>query len=388
MTAFFDDVKNAGIQNVTITFAVDQYPNYTVPRAQAKSPKGPCSVPGNCCVDTPDPVYFGPTEPFGLKPAGSGFYPIGQFEPYSLGYDCAPINDQHFVGWNNLFDVINAVLGAARGRVTVYELEMQQELNTMAFTVLLRWIYDNSIPESAGLQHGQKVDIVSRLRSLMSANTFDPGRVTWSAVGEEASSATDNCTNIYTDWSRNFRLDSVASAIGGGWIGLNREGGGGYDQYGLWCGGTLAGMFASPIYNTQPNIVDTHIYPQVIGAGTGDTQIQQVAALDYGDLPHFLILVGLQSAPVIIGETYAGKIYTGYSQDGSLCWNSPTTAPASNVAGYNQSQLAGHTIIFRPWMQLEDPSGWCFAYGGGPSSPDNYQNVNYNWQGPYTPTLW
>ncbi|MCW5982951.1 MAG: hypothetical protein KIT09_32980, partial [Bryobacteraceae bacterium] len=59
----------------------------------------------------------------------------------------------------------------------------------------------------------------------------------------------------------------------------------------------------------------------------------------------------------------------------------PKNAAALTVAGYNQSDLknAGRPIIFRPWMQLQQPSGACFTY-----SPNN-QRVNYEWQGPYAP---
>jgi len=31
-------------------------------------------------------------------------------------------------------------------------------------------------------------------------------------------------------------------------------------------------------------------------------------------------------------------------------------------------------------------SGQCFAYGSGPGTSGNYQAINYNGQGPYTPT--
>jgi hypothetical protein len=102
------------------------------------------------------------------------------------GYNCSPINP-YFLGWNNEFDVINAILAAAYGRVNVYEMETQQELNLASFTVLARYMYDNSSPQSAGLSLGQVVDVVSNLRSLMTNNGFDPGRVTWSSAACERS---------------------------------------------------------------------------------------------------------------------------------------------------------------------------------------------------------
>lgn len=85
------------------------------------------------------------------------------------------------------------------------------------------------------------------------------------------------------------------------------------------------------------------------------------------------------------GSIYTGDVDPGQS-DAQPCWWVPTSAPWSNVAGFEQSTLAnGYTVIFRPWMEMEETSGQCFAYGGGPSSNSNFQNVNYNWQGPYSP---
>lgn len=67
----------------------------------------------------------------------------------------------------------------------------------------------------------------------------------------------------------------------------------------LICGGTLSGNPAiaqSPIYSTQPDIIDIHMHPSVAGTTNTDAMIQQAAALDYGDVPHFLTLASLTSA--------------------------------------------------------------------------------------------
>jgi len=76
-----------------------------------------------------------------------------------------------------------------------------------------------------------------------------------------------------------------------------------------------------------------------------------------------------------------------------VCLRAPTSAPAGNVLGFNQSALASCPVVFRPWMNLEDTSDACYAYGAGPYStytyPDsraNFQNLNLNGQGPYVPT--
>jgi hypothetical protein len=122
-------------------------------------------------------------------------------------------------------------------------------------------------------------------------------------------------------------------------------------------------------------------------------EIQDAAATDFGDLPHFLTLASVTSADIVIGETWGGTLSSA-SVDGGYCWlgsyAAPSGAPSDNVAGFNSegvsSPLSAYTVTFRPWMELEDDSGECFPYGSGPSSSSNYQNVNYLNGGPYTPT--
>ncbi len=394
---FFQDVHAAGIQNVTITTGASAGVTETLPVSETSSPKGSC--PANCCSDTLSTVYFNPLVPFGLYSDGS---PLGEYwrTNSNQGYNCAPINNQFFIGWTNYFNVIDAVLAAAKGRVTVYGLEIQEEVNTAAFTALLRYFYDNSMPQSAPAAYVvtingvQYVNVLSALRAQMSANGFDPGRVEYSAFWNDASTATENCANVYTDYARNVGLDTVTQAINGGPIGLPQ---GWQIAAGLICGGTTTNMYTSPIYSTQPDVVDVHMYPQVTRAPNTDAMIQQVAALDYGDIPHFLTLASLQSADVVIGETYGGTLSPlnlGTQGNPNYCWlgtyPSPSGAPGDNVAGFNSegvtNPLSGFTVTFRPWMELEDPSGQCFAYGAGPGTSGNYQSVNYNGHGPYTPT--
>jgi len=393
---FFQDVHNAGIQNVTILFgATGGFPKSEAISA-ASSPAGACSTPGNCCPDTPNTIYFNEFAPFGFD-ASNHYYPVGGY--YSnptcgnQGYNKAPINSQYFLGWTNIFNVINAVLAQAQGWVTVYEMGIQDEMNLEGWTVEDRFIYDNSMPQSAGLAAGQTVNVLSNLQSLMSAHGFDPGRVAYGFLYEDtdATAPTYNCANVYTDYARNAGMDEVTQAIIGGPIGISSSATAAHD---LECNGSITGgnMFTSPMYSTLPDIVDTHVYPHVNGGTTTDALLQQVAAVDYGDIPHFLILAGQQSADIVIGETYSGQTSAGYvTGGGGLCWpgltiTNATDAANNNVAGFNQSALASYTVTFRPFMELEDASGGCFAYGGGTSSQTTYQNVNYNGQGPYTPT--
>ncbi len=138
---FFQDLANAGIENVTITLADSEqlyYSSYptrlTLPLSGTSSPNGL-----HCQNGSSDPVQFSPTIPFGLN--YSSLFPIGQDEPASNGYNCAPINP-YFVGWSNVFSAVGALLGAAQGKVNVYELEPEQEIDMVDFTAYLRYVDD------------------------------------------------------------------------------------------------------------------------------------------------------------------------------------------------------------------------------------------------------
>ncbi len=434
---FFQDLRDAGIPNITITTGTSG-PIFSLPANQTSSPSTPSGLTcadqgGNCCLDTQDTVYFDPSMPFGMSVShdsngNASYNPLGFRWPtgQNNGWNCAPINNQFFLGWTNLFNVTNALLSAVQGVnasrqpnqvvLNVYELEfMNQEIDMADFPVLLRYIVDNSMPQSAppdskvgycnpNLQppnsNGANVDVLCKLRQLMTSNGFDPGHVTWSAPWTDTlytandpatpdEQAVYNCfNNAYGDYARNIDLDEIWQALTGGNIGISSDSN---VKYFLACGGTGAGMFPAPYYNSLPNLVDSHMYPTLdyppdqIASQTSETQIQAVAQLDYSDLSSFLALAGLQSAQVVIGETFGGLAPDGTYGSGN-CLNVPVNAAASNVSGFNQSALAKYSVVFRPWMEIEDPSGTCYPYGGGPGSSNNYQNVNYNGQGPYTPT--
>jgi hypothetical protein len=87
----------------------------------------------------------------------------------------------------------------------------------------------------------------------------------------------------------------------------------------------------------------------------------------------------------MIGESHWPG-YLNYSDSTLNCHLSPQTAAASEVAGFNanSTSYSNPQIYFRPWIELEDPSGACFPFLS-PASNNTYQNVNYNGSGPYTP---
>jgi len=242
---FFQDVATAGIANVTITIT-SSGPQYSASASSSSSPIGSCSS-GNCCGDTGSTILFDPLIPYGMTSADG--FAIGDYwkTGTNQGYNCAPVNSQFFIGWTNYFNAINAILGAARSKVNVYGFELSQELSPMAFTATMRYFYDNSSPQTAPSQYVQTiggvayVNVVSALRSLMSANGFDPGRVEYSAAWSDATASGANCANAYTDFARNGNLDSITQTINGGPVGvpagvnvISQSGLRRYDQYALY----------------------------------------------------------------------------------------------------------------------------------------------------------
>ncbi len=384
-TTFFLDLQAAGIQNVALTFVHSDFPTFERPKTDpAVQPPGFPAT--QHCGNTPDTILFNATAPFGFKPADK--YPLGQAD--NEAYNCAARNP-YFIGWKNQFDMINALLAAARGRVNVSELEMEQEMNLRDFTAYMRFIYDNSNLESAlpepdpEVISGGFVDIVKKLRNLMVANNFDASNVAWSAAEAPSSSLTQNCTNIYTDYARQGKLDAIANAIGGGLVGLAPDESG---IDGLWCGGTVVfGMKASPKSNTQPRVVDLHTYPHVVGKASSSSEVQSIAKMTFDNLNHFFALVPISSPVVLVGETHR---VTQYRYRPDCTWFPvPDDAATQTAAGYNLSLLAGRTVVFRPWMELGDPTGWCYPRGSEPPPAiPLFQRVNFGLAGPYSPTNW
>ncbi len=379
VNSFFDDVHAAGISKVTLDFFHNDGSAGTFPTTAGIAKSSTSSPSGLYCGDTPDTVYFWVTEPFGMKmqPDGS-LYPIGQEND---GYNCAPINP-YFVGWNNQFGVIDAMLGAAESnQVTVEELEFETELNLVAFSSHLRLIYDNASPE---LAPGTKMNIVSNLRTLMSKYGFDPLRVAWSIPWSAVTSDTTNCLDAYGDYARGQPLDALAAAIygyQGGYIGAPL---GATPTNFLYCYGTLDpnSMQQSPFSEAPPDIVDAHIYSGISEGG----DVVGNAEIDFGDLANFLSLQNLQPAPlVIIGETWQGTPSHAYNY-GAPCALVSDSAPADNITGFHYSGFPTVIpIVFRPWMELWNDTGACYAYNGG--GHNSYQNLNYSGTGPYVPAL-
>ncbi|MCW5982619.1 MAG: hypothetical protein KIT09_31315 [Bryobacteraceae bacterium] len=393
---FFQDVSDADIAKITLSPArATEPPVGSKPKSQTTAPLG------DVCSDTPDTVYFDATSPFGRKrvvnPDNSiSYHPIGVDD--NNAWNCAPKNP-FFVGWQHQYDVIAAVLDAVESTPNtpsellfdVFELDFEQEMVLAGFPVFARFIVDNAQSDSGDPNVRDKLRYYMEHRKdgTVRQRKFETARVTWAAPWPGSTKAGYDCVNVYWDLARNMGQDQIASAIGGGWIGtpagLDPERG--PDTGWQYCGGTTDGMWQMPYYGTQPKIVDLHIRPAVAGAPLGSEMVESEATIDFNAIRHYLFFpFVLPSSIVVMGETWSNTSSSipCEGNDHSIPLDGvpdgPINAASDTVAGYNESVLknAGRDIVFRPWMQLQAPSGNCFTY------PTN-QRVNYEWGGPYAP---
>lgn len=377
---FFQDLKDASIQNITLTPAHLSGVPYPMAKSATRTPISPPPPDAPIhCADAPDTIYFYPTAPLGYKDVGGGqYHPIGGDLPGNGGYNCAPINPL-FVGWQNQYNVIDAMLAAAAEKqLTVYELDFEQELNVMDFPALARFIVDNAQGDS-----GQP-NVGDALRYYMGLRGFDAGRVTWSTPWSNSTLAGVNCTSVYGGYARTLPADQIASAIGGGLIGVpnSRVVGDGTGWLSCDSGQGIYpfDMFPMPTYGTQPDLLDVHLRPCVAGPSThcvpndAAAAVQSEARIDFDDIVNYIARFP-STATVMLGETHSNTD----NGTGAVCEDGTLNAPAETVAGFNQSALAGTSVVFRSWMQLQHPSGDCFKYPGN-------QRVNFQGNGPYTPT--
>jgi hypothetical protein len=137
----------------------------------------------------------------------------------------------------------------------------------------------------------------------------------------------------------------------------------------------LSLMFHMPHWHTQPNIFDLHTYPCLqIGApgpcylDSQQANVTQEAQLGFSDIAHFLTLVSMPLATVSIGETFTSTV----------CDSDPVSNSGPQmVAGFNASTLAGQSIIWQPFVNLQNS---CFTQSNRQLNANGYQ-------APYIPAL-
>jgi hypothetical protein len=410
--AFFADLNAAKIYNVTLTPALGDFTGAQGgPAAQFLTP-GPPPQPTPACTSTPPVLVYAPTLPYGLIPcsltppynqctgtpctcsAPNAGFPANTGD--NLAYNCSPSNPI-FAGWQNIYNVINAMLAAAKQNgLTVFELDVMNEINPTLCTVHARHVLDN-----AHTQTGNP-DVVNSLHYYMSYWGFDPARVNCDSPWSRVTQAGFNCLDVYTDYARAIQMDAIASTIGAGYIGIPY----GYDTTkaytGLYCGGSIGpspgqdhvSMFQMPTWHAQPDIVDVHDYPCVAathGCYSTDSQAQvsSEASIDFTDIVHFMALVNNSSALFVVGETYSNTNSTGTqgNPSGLSCeFGSPLDSAYQTVSGYNSSSMAGHSVVFRPWSYTPEATATCYNWNPTNGVYPANQEVNVNNQGPYTPT--
>ena len=399
VASFFSDLYTNAIFNVEPTMAHSDLVGISTPQGTQgvhyAAPAAPPKTPA--CSNTPPIVEYAPGLPYGRFACTntSPYYcPSGQncstycqrnagfpIDDGYTGYNCSPANP-YFVGWQNLYNIVNAVLKAAYNTPTtnakgiiVDEFDVEQELNMVQFPVLARFVVDN-----AQTQTGNP-DAVDSIRYYMNLYHYDTARVAWSAFATEPTVAGADCVSVYgsNQSARIINMDSIFSAIEGGFIGQPH----GYSgSQGLICGGDSSTMFKMPVPHGAPDIADLHAYPCIKNTATGycysddaHASVQGEAKTVYGDVLAFLNTVN-PSAVFLVGETHSNS---NNGQNETCEGHAPLDAAALNVAGYNSSLVAGHSVIFRPWINLPDVGDGAACF-----DPAN-QNVNQNNLGPYLP---
>ena len=371
VNAFFADIMAAGIHNIIITpehLGYGGEPINTGARANATSPGG------QLCSDTPDPVIYWPAAPYGTKNVCdvngmncNNTFPIGQDQ--NAGYNCAPKNP-YFIGWQNMYNVLYAMLDAAvTNALTVTEIDNEQELNMLDFTVQLRYFVDNAHADTGYVSGNTFADTYMALQSALKAHNRNSYRVNSSTQTIHASSTSEtqtyNCYDVYGDYARFMLLDQVEQAIFGGVIGVPSGATiGPIDQ--LVCGGTTSGMFPAPVSHILPDIIDIHAYP-CLDAGTPCTSVSSEATVDFNDVARVRSAAQQQGARLIVGETHSVTVNGVVN-----CEGAPVTAPADTVTGYNASTAAGLPVIFEPWFYMFSS---CYGYPikvNPPYVPTNY----------------
>jgi len=415
LNAFFGDLKTNSINNVTPTIGwrAADWPSGGGKLTYSLQTNVPPRTGQNCPgFPTYANMRFSPTAPFGefctntqacgpsctasstCNPSTdccssstpwSGVWDVPQ-QWSNDSYDCAPANTYTFVGWSTMYGAVNALLQAANSNgLTVTELDGENEMTLDQYSVHARLIVDNT--------HSDEL-VLTNLRQAMSANGFDPGKVTYSVYHLEATVALYNCGSVYGDSARILEVSELLSAIDGLWFGTTSVP---YSS-GLKCGGSTSARAYLPMGQPSPTIIDMHDSPCV---GNCDPTVNPwstvtgEATTDFNALDTFReSFYPLSSCParapgcgwrtqccgydpnlanalIVIGETFA---YTapndtpvcpmtganGNPESPPYSWS--RAAAVNMVTGFNGSWLQGVTlpngnpgyVVFRPWEYLQE----------------------------------
>jgi hypothetical protein len=371
------------------------------------------------------PFRFAPAGPFAFTgpQSGDGPWEIGPIYTV-LGtretYTCSPRNPI-FVGWDNLLGVIDWLLTqAAANYLTVNELELPGEMDfSEGGPVQARYIYDTMNVD----QQDNPVEVYQRMRDLMSAHNFQPGNVTipagavrvqqpiaWSESCTETNPTacvqptepSFDCSTAFGDSAQVQNLSEYAAALDGAQFGFLRcDTCGSSVQHGFVCGGNLADPALEPLHYValpggpwpQPTMLDVHVYPCVTyGEDPHPLECIHWQSLDtitaeskktFNAIKNFINNhYGPSSNPTImIGEGHGTDRYRDPTPTFDGNWTltcdgdgSPGYGAVGLVKGFNESNLSGSMLIYRPWSFPAyglpfDPNIGCWAFPGAFDPP-------------------
>ena len=301
---FFSDLaRNVGIKNITPTpnlglFGGDPYTLQT----------GVSS-----CVPS-ETLLFVKWLPYGLMPGT--YYPDCQDDnnAYTTG-----ASNPVFWGWQPFFNLMNTVLSRAAAQgLNVEELDVQNEIDLLHFTVQGRLIYDETTSPFT--------DVLGTIQGMM--NTYfgsgASSRATFSTTVALPTSDGSDCTSVYGPSAMIIEQDEITAAYDASIYSAIGKPTGYTQPYGsqLYCGGSASGMFQFPHSHTQPLINDFHPYIHPYTGSLGDATSRNF----YDDVWNFLYYRSFTSHKAMMGEV---------SPTQNDCDTFVTSMAYSNVNGFN-----------------------------------------------------
>jgi len=400
---FFADILGSGITNITPTPAFSGFggdnPVLGWPNGVTYTPTSLGDEFGGCS-DQPAQVQWWPALPFPLK---VNFKPDGTFDsayPYLQGtndsYNCAPANNQNFVGWGNIYSVIDHLIyAAAAAGLNIEEFDVSNEIELDSFTVLARLIVDNTHNDEGVLQH-----IAQAMYSRGFYDTpFNPytdptapyplDRVTFSVMDAGVTSNGKDCLSVFNDSARVLPLSNLVAALGGGFFG-EATGTTSLDGTNLSCGGSQGNPLDLPGNMIQAQLPEGYPLPTIVDMHTGHC-LRDAQNLGNCKVPQSEADAALEMQPVFDGANrliqsfcpgqsrgnspqMCNALYMqgelpifqlapdpNESTNGTLnptnCEGNPIAVPGGVVQGLNASGLHGRAlpsgnpgVVFRPWL--------------------------------------
>ncbi|MGD0773617.1 MAG: hypothetical protein ABSC05_12415, partial [Candidatus Solibacter sp.] len=294
--AFFQDLYNAGIYKITPNIrewtAVPPNQRQGIPVSQSDTAfTSLTSCPqmyANYRL-----VRFTPTAPYAEVCSDGGtlctindLTNYGNWDLDRAPYECA-VQNPHFVGWSRIYDVVDAMLQAARDNaLTVEEFDAQNEILLSTYPARARLIVDNTNNNEDVL--GNVATGLRSLRHSMQSQGFDPGRVTYSVTDDNPSTPNGECPLLnppyFGDSARLLGLSMLSATLAAGgpfgsfnwqWdlpgAGDTQVPASSYTWTGFACGAALGldgrplgASFLQGITHSSPTIVDVHSGPCVV----------------------------------------------------------------------------------------------------------------------------